>query len=218
MDALAWTDGSEPASVYPDGIPGAIAQQLGVAGIRCARASIDDPEQGLGEERLAACGVLLWFGHSRHADVTPETTARVVRHVIDRGMGLVALHSAHHSRPFAQLLGTACDIGGWREDGRPEVLHVVEPKHPIARGLPLTFTIPHEEMYAEPFVVPTPEAVVLISSFERGGVFRSGCCWTRGRGRIFYFRPGHETFPVYHDPIVGRVLANACTWARPRSH
>ena len=140
------------------------------------------------------------------------------RHVTARGMGFMPLHSSHHSRAFKALMGTSCDLGGWREDGQPAHLYVAEPSHPIAAGVPQYVVIPQDEMYAEWFVIPPPDELVFISSFLGGGeVFRSGCCWQRGAGRIFYFQPGHETYPVYYQPELHTILANGVYWSAGRT-
>jgi trehalose utilization protein len=140
--------------------------------------------------------------------------ARVQRHVVDGGMGLIVLHSGHYSKIFTRLMGSTCNLK-WREAGERERVWVVEPGHPIAAGLPEHFEIEHEEMYGERFDIPAPDTLVMVSWFQGGEVFRSGCCYTRGRGRIFYFRPGHESFPTYHHPHVRKVIANAVAWAAP---
>jgi trehalose utilization protein len=199
------------ATVYPDGIHAAIAAGLGDAGFDVRTATLDEPEHGLTDEVLAATDVLTWWGHVAHAEVDDAIVDRVQRRVLD-GMGLIVLHSGHHSKIFRRLMGTTADLK-WREAGERERIWVVDRSHPIADGLGESFAIDHEEMYGEPFDVPAPDQLVLISWFEGGEVFRSGCCYSRGRGRIFYFRPGHETHPTYFQPEVRRVIANAVTWA-----
>ena len=201
----------EVAAVYPDGLHEAISAGLRDAGLDVRTATLDQPDQGLSDEVLAATDVLTWWGHSAHGDVTDETVERVHQRVLD-GMGLIVLHSGHHSRIFRRLMGTTGDLK-WREAGERERVWVVDRSHPIAAGLGESFVLEHEEMYGEPFDVPPPDELILISWFQGGEVFRSGCCWRRGRGRIFYFRPGHETHPTYVDPNVRRVLANAARWA-----
>jgi trehalose utilization protein len=202
----------EAARIYPDGIHEAIAAALRSEG-SVRTATLEQPEHGLPPDVLDATDVLLWWGHSAHDEVSDDVVARVHDRVLD-GMGLVALHSAHASKPFVRLMGTRCTLR-WREAGDREVVWTVAPGHPIAAGVPAPFVIGEHEMYGEHFDVPPPDELVFISSFTGGEVFRSGCCWTRGRGRVFYFSPGHETHPVYHQPEVQRVLANAVHWARP---
>jgi trehalose utilization protein len=202
-------------SIYPDGIHAVVAAGLRDAGLDVATATLDEAEQGLPAATLAATDVLVWWGHIAHAEVSDDTVDRVQQRVLD-GMGLVVLHSGHHSRIFRRLMGTTADLK-WREAGERERIWVVDRSHPIAEGLGDSFVVEPEEMYGEPFDVPAPDRLVLVSWFEGGEVFRSGCCYERGRGRIFYFRPGHETYPTYHDPNVRRVIANAVRWAaQPR--
>jgi len=215
--ALVWSEWTEPKNVYPNGIHGAIAEALNACeGITASTAHLNEPEQGLSEARLASADVLFWFGHGKHGAVEDAYVERVVRRVTQDGMGFVPVHSAHYSKPFKALMGLECGLGGWREDDKSERVKVLLPDHPIAKGV-ADFVIPHDEMYSEPFAVPDPEAVVLYSYFEGGEEFRSGCCWTRGKGRIFYFRPGHETCPVYFQPEVKVILCNAALWTAHRT-
>ena len=162
---------------------------------------------------LEATDVLLWWGHQAHAEVRDEVVERIHARVLD-GMGLIALHSAHFSKIFKRLMGTSCDLK-WRVADERERLWVVAPGHPIVAGLPERIELAQEEMYGEHFDIPAPDELVLVSWFQGGEVFRSGCCFRRGAGRIFYFRPGHETYPTYHEPAIQRVIANAVRWAAP---
>jgi trehalose utilization protein len=201
-------------AIYPDGIHGAIAAGLREHGLTNVRtATLDEPEQGLSEAVLAETDVMTWWGHTAHKDVSDVSVERVCRRVLE-GMGLIVLHSGHDSRIFKRLMGSGCQLK-WREAGEHERVWVVQPGHPIADGVGLYFELEHEEMYGEFFDVPAPEALVFISWFPGGEVFRSGLCYTRGLGKIFYFRPGHETYPTYFDPNVRRVIANAARWAAP---
>jgi trehalose utilization protein len=197
--------------VYPDGIhtevAAAILEHLDRADV--STATLDDPGHGL--DGLDTTEVLVWWGHAGHHLVPDEAAARVQQRVLD-GMGLVVLHSAHLSKPFVRLMGTSCHLR-WREADDRELVWTVSPSHPIAAGVPAVFSIPKQEMYGEYFDIPAPDELVFISSFTGGEVFRSGCCFRRGRGRIFYFSPGHETYPVYRQPEVRRVIANAVRWA-----
>ena len=203
----------EVAAIYPDGIHTTIAKALGEHGIEARTATLDEPEHGLTDEVLDATDVLVWWGHLAHEEVDDEIVDRVQKRVLD-GMGLIVLHSGHGSKLFRRLMGTTCNLK-WRESTDTEVLWNLAPGHPITAGLGEHFIIDKEEMYGEFFEVPTPEALVFVSWFTGGEVFRSGACYTRGTGKIFYFRPGHETYPTYHHADVQRVIANAARWAAP---
>jgi trehalose utilization protein len=202
------------AKIYPRGIHGAIAGFLAEnQDMETTTATLDEPEHGLSDSVLAATDVLLWWGHLAHGEVKEEVASKV-QHRVLQGMGLIVLHSGHLSKPFVRLMGTSCLLR-WREAGEKERLWIVEPGNPIVDGLGPYFEIPHEEMYGERFDIPVPDATVLISWFEGGNVFRSGCCFLRGKGHVFYFRPGHETFPTYHQKEVQLVIRNAVRWAAP---
>lgn len=203
------------AALYPGGIHETLRACLAIEpDFTVSTATLDEPEHGLTAERLANTDVLLWWGHARHDAVSEDVVARVHGRV-NSGMGLVVLHSGHYSKIFKRLMGTTCAFR-WREAGERERVWVLNPAHDIAAGLGECFEIPQSEMYGEPFTIPEPDELVFISWFEGGDVFRSGCCWTRGAGRIFYFGPGHETYPIYHQAEVQRVIRNAVRWARPR--
>lgn len=199
--------------IYPQGIHEAVAAPLRAAGMEVRTATLDQPEHGLGGSVLDETDVLFWWGHLAHGEVSDETVQRVQQRVLE-GMGLVVLHSGHFSKIFKALMGTSCDLK-WREANDTERLWVVSPGHPIAEGVGEYLELCEEEMYGEHFDIPDPEETVFISWFSGGEIFRSGLCYTRGRGRIFYFRPGHETYPTYHNPEVQRVLVNAARWATP---
>ena len=201
------------AAIYPDGIHATIANALRAAGIDVRTATLDEPAQGLPPDVLARTDVLVWWGHRHHDEVGDDLVSAICARV-HGGMGLVALHSGHFSKPFRRLMGTPCTVR-WRADGELERIWVVAPSHPVAAGIPAYFELAREEMYCEPFEVPEPDELVFISWFKGGEVFRSGCAYRRGRGRIFYFRPGHETFPTYHDATVQRVIVNATRWVAP---
>lgn len=204
----------EVAAVYPKGIHGCIAGFLREAGMNVKTATLEMPEHGLTDEILDNTDVLIWWGHMAHDRVKDDIVDRVYQHVLN-GMGLIVLHSGHDSKIFRKLMGTNSGQLKWREDGEKEILWVVNPGHPICAGLNEKIMIPHEEMYGEHFNIPQPDEQVFISWFEGGEVFRSGCCWRRGKGKVFYFRPGHETFPIYHNPEIQKVITNAVRWARP---
>lgn len=200
--------------VYPDGIHKVIGEGLNEHGFaNVGFATLDEPDHGLTDDVLAQTDVLLWWGHMAHHEVRDEIVEKVAARVLD-GMGLIVLHSGHYSKIFKKLMGTSCDLK-WREANEKERVWVVNPAHPIADGVPDSFVIPHHEMYGEPFGIPEPDSLVFVSWFQGGEVFRGGCCFYRGRGKIFYFSPGHETFPVYFQPEIRKVIANATNWCAP---
>jgi len=201
------------AEIYPDGIHTVIAEVLSEAGFETRTATLDAPDHGLTEDVLDETDVLTWWGHAAHDEVSDEIVERVHQHVLN-GMGLIVLHSGHYSKIFKRLMGTSCSLK-WREAAERERLWVIEPSHPIVEGVDEYIEIQEAEMYGERFDVPAPDTLVFTSWFEGGEVFRSGCCYRRGNGRVFYFRPGHETYPVYHNRAVQQVLINAVGWAAP---
>ena len=202
------------ASIYPEGIHGAIARMLGQEEDLLIRTStLAMPECGLSDELLNHTDVLIWWGHVAHERVSDEAAERVKRRVLE-GMGFIVLHSAHLSKPFVRLMGTVCR-SKWRENDEKERIWVIEPSHPIAQGIPEYIEIEHEETYGERFEIPAPDEVVFISWFSGGEVFRSGCTFRRGAGKIFYFRPGHEEYPVYYREDIAKILSNAVRWACP---
>ncbi len=219
-----WNEGvheresEEVARVYPETLGGQLAKAVegktGIASVRCVE--LDDEGQGLTDAILDTTDVMLWWGHIAHARVTDENAERVQQRVLD-GMGLVAFHSAHKSKPFRALMGTSGNLRWreWKGVGEKERLWVVDPAHPIAEGLPEYIELPHAEMYGEHFDIPQPDQQVFISWFQGGEILRSGCCWHRGQGKVFYFRPGHETFPIYYSEAIQRVILNATRWAAP---
>ena len=202
------------AAIYPRGIHGAIAEFLNTQpDIAVRTATLDEDEQGLDEPSLAATDVMTWWGHMAHGEVRDDLVERVHRRVLE-GMGLIVLHSGHFSKIFKALMGTTCQLK-WREAGEREVLWVTAPGHPIARGIDDHFIVPHEEMYGEHFDIPEPQETVFISSFAGGEVFRSGLTFRRGAGKVFYFQPGHETYPTFGRKEVLMVIGNAVRWAAP---
>lgn len=200
--------------IYPQGIHEVIAGHLRQAGGFDVRtATLDEPEHGLTQSVVDETDVLIWWGHVAHHEVQDAIVDRVQQAVLD-GMGLIVLHSGHYSKIFKRMMGTSCALK-WREADENERIWVVEPGHPIAAGLNETIELEKEEMYGERFDIPAPDTLVFISWFKGGEVFRSGCCYHRGKGKIFYFRPGHETYPTYKHPDVARVIVNAARWAAP---
>ena len=200
--------------IYPEGIHSVIARHLGQQGFSVRTATLDEPEHGLSEAVLAETDVLLWWGHIVSEKVQDAIVERVCQRILEEGMGFIVLHAGAISKIFRKLMGTTCVMTP-RVDGEREQVWVVEPGHPIARGLGKSFVVPQTEMYGEPFDIPTPDTVVFISWYPGGEVFRSGCCFQRGRGKIFFFAPGHETYPIYYQPEVRQVLTNAVAWAAP---
>jgi len=201
--------------IYPGGIHETLASALRPhSELRVRTATLREPMHGLSDEVLAQTDVLTWWGHAAHNEVDDVVAERVQQRVLE-GMGLVVLHSGLLSKPFKRLMGTSCHLC-WREAGERERVWVINPSHPIAKGIDKFIEIENSECYGEPFGIPAPDEQVFISWFEGGEVFRGGNCWTRGSGRIFYFSPGHESYPIYHHPLIQRVIYNAILWARPQ--
>jgi len=216
-----WNEGrhektnKEIAKIYPDGMHAVIAKHLNAqSGITARTATLDEPEHGLTDTVLAETDVLTWWGHMAHNEVRDDVADKVIKRVYER-MGIICLHSAHLSKPFVRLMGTICMLK-WREAGEREIVWVTKPGHPIVEGIDDHIVIEHSEMYGEHFDIPEPDEQIFISSFAGGEVFRSGCTWHRGAGRVFYFSPGHETYPIYYDPNILRVITNGVRWAAPR--
>lgn len=199
----------EVAAVYPEGIHGRLKKAL--SDEFEVRTFTLDTVNEITEEVLNDTDVMLWWGHMAHGDVPDEVAVRV-RDAVHGGMGLVVLHSGHHSKPFKLLMGTKCNLT-WRENGDFERVWNIKPGHPITQGIDRFIYLEHEEAYGEPFGIPEPDELVFIGSYEGGEVFRSGCCYRRELGKIFYFQPGHETYPTYYNEEVIKVIKNAVNWA-----
>ncbi|BAC14522.1 hypothetical conserved protein [Oceanobacillus iheyensis HTE831] len=218
MNVVVWNENRHEkqnenvAKIYPEGIHGTIADFLKNAEFQVKTATLDEPNHGLSDDLLKETDVLIWWGHKAHEEVNEEIVEKVKQRVLD-GMGLIVLHSGHFSKVFKSLMGTGCDLK-WREAGEKERVWNVDPTHPITQGIGQYFEIPQEEMYGEHFDIPTPDELLFISWFEGGEVFRSGATFKRGRGKIFYFRPGHETYPTYYQKEVQQVIVNAVKWAK----
>jgi len=202
---------AQTMAIYPEGIHVAIQKGIEHSDFLLRTATMDEPEHGLSGEVLQNTDVLIWWGHQGHRLVEDDIVDKVHQRVLD-GMGLIVLHSAHFSEIFKKLMGTTCNLK-WREAAEKERLWVVNPAHPIAEGIGAFIELEQEEMYGEHFDIPAPDELVFVSWFEGGEVFRSGCTYYRGRGKVFYFRPGHETYPTYHNKDILRVISNAVRWA-----
>ena len=213
LQVLLWSELTEPKDIYPNGITGVIADHLNqFAHVDATTATLTDPEQGVSEAALEQADVLFWFGHVKHGEVTDESVARIKRHVEERGMGFVSLHSSHYAKPYKALMGTECSWRAYVADGRPARILVADPTHPIARNVE-PFNIAREEWYGEPYAVPTPDDIVFIGVYaDNDEIARDGITWTRGNGRVFYWRAGHETYPIYHMPQVLQIMENAARW------
>lgn len=200
--------------IYPEGIHGAIAEFLGEdEEISVRTATLDDENCGITKEILDETDVIIWWGHMRHK-LVPDEIAALVRDAVLDGMGAIFLHSAHHSKPFKLLLGTSCNLT-WRESDDREIVWVIEPSHPITKDVDRFFVLEHEETYGEPFTIPTPDKLLLIGNFSGGEVFRSGCLYERGNGKIFYFQPGHEAYPIFRHSAVRSIIKNAVHFVAP---
>ena len=200
-------------TVYPNGIHNCIKEFLSVNDdLDLRTATLDQPNLGLSDQLLAETDVLFWWGHMKHGEVPDEWVAKIQRRVLE-GMGLIVLHSGHHSKIFKALMGTTGNLR-WRDDDR-ERLWNLAPNHPVMKGIPEYFELETEEMYGERFDIPQPQEILMLGWFAGGEVMRSVCTWTRGLGRVLYFQPGHETCPTYHHPQVQKLLTNAVYWAAP---
>jgi trehalose utilization protein len=203
--------------VYPEGIHTVIANHLEAQkSIKTRTVTLDDPQNGLSQRTINATDVLIWWGHMAHDEVKNRIVDRIQERVLE-GMGLIVLHSGHFSKIFRRMMGTSCVLR-WREDAKKEILWTTSPGHPIAEGIGEYFMVPQTEMYGEYFDIPTPDELVFMSWFEGGEVFRSGCVWKRGSGKVFYFRPGHETLPIYYQDEVMQVITNAVRYVAPTDH
>ena len=202
------------AKLYPNGLHAAIGEFLSKNDdMKITLAALDDPDQGLPDEVLNNTDVLLWWGHMNHGEVKDDLVERIRQRVYVGGMGFIALHSAHHSKPFRAIVGTTGNLL-WG-DNQKEIIWNIMPSHPIAAGIPSHFELPEEELYAEPFQIPQPDAHIFEGWYEYGYVFRTGCTFLRGAGRVFYFQPGHETCPSFYDANVQRIITNGVRWAAP---
>ena len=201
-------------ALYPNGLHAVIAEFLGETGdMDVTLAALDDPDQGLPDSVLENTDVLIWWGHMAHGEVNDELVKRVQARVYLGKMGFIALHSGHHSKPFKAIVGTNGNLSWGRN--QKEIIWNMMPSHPIAAGIPDHFTLESEELYSEPFYIPQPDALVFGGWFEDGHIFRSGACFIRGAGKVFYFQPGHETCKSFFNPYVRKIITNAVYWAKP---
>jgi trehalose utilization protein len=214
---LLWSEQTEPRSIYPNGISGALADYLNKqSGFDAKTATLDEPDAGVSDSTLAQTDVLVWFGHRKHGQVPDAAVERVDKHVKERGMGFIALHSSHYSRALKRLLGATGSWGSYVNHGKPEQMWIVLPGHPIAKGVS-DFTIPQTEIYTEPFEVPEPEAVIVEGTWDSGHRGREVMTWTLGKGRMVYIRAGHEEYPIFFMPQMQRLVANSAKWAAGRT-
>jgi trehalose utilization protein len=216
---VVWSEGTAPKSVYPNDINGAIAEGLkDLKGWEVVKANLSDPNQGLPDELLKRADVLIWWGHQRHDRVKDQLVDKIVKRVKEDGMGFISLHSSHFAKPNRKLMGTPCTWKAYVGDSTTLKVTVKDPTHPIAQGVK-EFTLTHNERYSDPYAVPTPKAVVFegVATLKDGGTDPSqqGLTWEIGKGKVFYFQPGHETNPVFFDPNIRRIMINAVQWAAP---
>ena len=214
LRVTVWNEAEGAYGPYEGGIHNAVAGFLQNEFSEVRTATLEMPEHGLTDEVLENTDVLVWWGHSKH-HLVDDGIAYKVRQRIYNGMGFVALHSAHASKVFSGLMGTNSWQLRWRDVGELERVWTVDPSHPIAEGVPEYFEVPKSEMYGEFFNIPTPDEVVFISWYAGGEVFRSGCTFKRGKGKVFFFSPGHEDYPIYLQPQIQRVISNGVKWAAP---
>jgi len=217
---VVWSEGTAPKNVYPNDINGAVAEGLkDLKGWDVVVANLSDPEQGLPDDLLNRADVLIWWGHQRHDQVKDALVAKIVKRVKEDGMGFISLHSSHFAKPNKALMGTPCTWGAYVGDSTTLKVTVKDSKHPIAKGVK-EFTIVHNERYSDPYAVPTPKSVVFegVATLKDGkeDPSQQGLTWEIGKGKVFYFQPGHETNPVFFDPNVKKIMMNAVKWAAPK--
>lgn len=218
---VVWSEGTAPQSVYPHDINGAIVDGLKdkLPGWEIAKAGIADPDQGLPDALLNRADVLIWWGHKKHGEVKDELVARIEKRVKEGGMGFISLHSSHFAKINKRLMGAACSWGGYIGDSTTLTIKVLDESHPIAKGIPKEFSLTHNERYNDPYAVPPAKSVVFggVADLKNGGrsTSQQGFCWDVGKGRMFYFQPGHETNPIFFNETIRTIMANAVLWAAP---
>lgn len=221
---VVWSEGTAPKEIYPNDINGAIAEGLKASPLMkdwdVVIAGIDDPDQRISDELLKKTDVLIWWGHKKHGDVKDALVDKIEKRVKEEGMGFIALHSAHFAKPNKRIMGTPCTFAAYVCDNKENVVSVAMPNHPICKGVAKTFTVANDERYSDPYAVPTPDAVPLTAIQVRNDGTKEeakmGFCWTVGKARMFYLQMGHETNPIYFDPEIRKVMANAVLWAAPK--
>jgi len=200
--------------IYPKGIHETIKEFLQKdEQIKVTTATLDEKEHGLTDEVLNNTDVIIWWGHAAHSEVKDEIVEKVAQRVRG-GMGIIVLHSGHFSKIFKKLTGANCGLK-WRDVGEKCRVWNINPSHPISKGVGEFIELEHEEMYGEPFGIPNPDDIVFMSWFKGGELFRSGNVFNVERGKVFYFQPGHETYPIYHDKQIQKVILNACKFLAP---
>jgi len=223
---VVWSEGTAPKAVYPDDINGAIVEGLKTSPLtrdwNVVKASLNDPDQGISDELLKKADVLVWWGHIRHADVNDALVDKIEKRVKEDGMGFIALHSAHYAKPNKRLMGTPCSFAAYVGDNRENIMSVAMPDHPICKGVAKTFTIENHERYSDPYAVPPTDEIPLTAvQVHKDGVredAKMGFCWTVGKGRFFYLQAGHETNPIFFNPEIQKIMANAVLWAAPKKN
>ena len=204
----------EVKAIYPNGLHAVIKEFLDEdETLEVRLAALDDPDNGLPEEVLNTTDVLVWWDHCARAEVPDALAEKIRARVYEGKMGFIALHSSHRSKAFCSIVGTNGNLS-WGSN-RKEVIWNVFPSHPIAKGIPAHFTLEEEELYCEPFYIPQPDELVFNGWYEGGYVFRSGACFYRGAGKVFYFQPGHESCRSFYNVYVRKIINNAVHWAAP---
>jgi trehalose utilization protein len=219
---VVWSEGTAPKNVYPNDINGAIADGFkNIKNWEVIKANLSDPDQGLPDSLLKRTDVLIWWGHQKHGDVKDALVDKIVKRVKEDGMGFISLHSSHFAKPNKKLMNSPCSWKAYVGDSTTLKVTVKDSKHPIAEGIK-EFTIVHNERYSDPYAVPKPKSVVFegVATLKNGGVDPSqqGLTWEIGKGKMFYFQPGHETNPVFMDENVKKIMINAVKWAAPKKN
>ena len=276
IQVVVWDEQQEKQKrAYPNYLGNHIASHLQKnESLDVLSVNLNDPGQGLSDEVLENCEVMVWWGHVRHTEISLETSKKLIRRVKEGKLNLIFLHSAHWANPFIEAMNEvvrhrvenkyaalgnkveieyayipdsnrftvpplgsivkpsiyerkfphgnvkvrvdmpSCVFPFYRPDGKPSTLITLKPKHPIAQGIPSSFTIPETEMYDEPFHIPEPDEVIFEERWDAGEWFRSGALWQIGEGKVFYFRPGHELYKVFYEPLPLKIVENAVLWMR----